>query len=117
VENERNILLVFTNPVPGREAEFHRWYEEDHMPYVLETPGILSAQRFVLPTSRRPSRAPAGSGHRHLVVYELERDGNEVQRDLMARRAGPVKPLSDAYDVASTMLDSWVSASALRLAR
>lgn len=54
----RNVLyyhIVFTVPASGKEAEFDRWYDEEHGPEMLMRPGILTAQRMVL---AQPGRGP-----------------------------------------------------------
>jgi len=38
-------FLVLTNPVAGKEADFHRWYDETHLREVCEVPGVVSAVR------------------------------------------------------------------------
>ncbi len=39
------IDLVQTNPKPGREEEFMKWYES-HVYDLLKVPGIISVQRY-----------------------------------------------------------------------
>ena len=41
-------LLAFPNPVAGREDEFNRWYDGQHLPDMLAVPGFVSGQRFAL---------------------------------------------------------------------
>ncbi len=40
------MLFVYTRPVPGMEADYHRWYNEVHLPEVLRVPGFTHAQRL-----------------------------------------------------------------------
>jgi len=40
------VFVVMTNAVAGQEAEFNRWYDEEHLADVLKLPGMVSAQRF-----------------------------------------------------------------------
>ncbi|MHB8693726.1 MAG: hypothetical protein ACYDHH_21015 [Solirubrobacteraceae bacterium] len=35
-------MLVFTNPVEGKENEFHEWYDSVHIPDCLRIDGIKS---------------------------------------------------------------------------
>jgi hypothetical protein len=44
------------------EEEFHRWYEDEHIPERMAVPGFLTARRF---------RAIEG-GPKYLAVYDLE---------------------------------------------
>ena len=78
-------ILVLANAVPGREAEFDRWYTERHVPGVLGTPGFKSAQRFELAATQvTPNPGP----HRYVTIYEVETsDIQAVLDELTARRA------------------------------
>ena len=39
-------LLVFSDPVAGREDEYHTWYTETHLPELLTLPGFVAARRL-----------------------------------------------------------------------
>jgi hypothetical protein len=54
-------LLVYTSPVPGLEADYHRWYDEVHLAEVLGVPGFVAAERY----------AAAGPG-RFAALYTIE---------------------------------------------
>lgn len=58
----RALLLVMMDIDPEHEEEFHRWYEEEHLPERMAIPGFLSARRY---------RAVEGEP-RYLALYELE---------------------------------------------
>jgi uncharacterized protein DUF4286 len=58
----RGLLLFTTDIDPAMEAEFHRWYEEEHIPERMAVPGFLTARRF---------RAIEG-GPKYLALYDLE---------------------------------------------
>lgn len=90
-----NMLLVLSNPVEGREDEYNAWYDETHVPEVLQLPGVTAAQRFRLSDTGGNS---AGSEHSYLAVYELDRDPAEVLTALNSGiRDGSVN-MSDAID-------------------
>jgi hypothetical protein len=63
-------LVVFTNPVAGREAEYNDWYDNRHLDDVLNVPGFYKAQRFRLenPMSAEPAE------YDYLAIYEFESD-------------------------------------------
>ena len=42
------ILVVMMDVEPGHEAEFDRWYNEEHLPERMEIAGYVSARRFKL---------------------------------------------------------------------
>ena len=62
-------VLVFTNCAdPAREKEFNEWYDNTHVPDVLETPGFVSCTRYEMIGDPGP-----GQG-KFLAVYEVESD-------------------------------------------
>lgn len=60
-------LLVLTNPVEGRDAEYNDWYTDTHLSEVLQVPGIVAAQRW-----RVAEESAAGPPLRYLAIYELD---------------------------------------------
>ena len=75
------IMLALTNPVPGREAEFNRWYDEIHARELVAVPGIAAAQRYVI--------VPAGGAsapYQYLTSYEIEGSVESLQQNLAATR-------------------------------
>lgn len=62
------IMVVATRCTePGKEAEFCRWYDEVHIPQVLEIPGILSATRYDVID-------PDDTGPHCICIYELKNE-------------------------------------------
>jgi hypothetical protein len=58
----RGLLLVMMEIDPDYEAEFNRWFDEEHLPERLSCPGFESGRRY---------RAVEGES-RYLALYELE---------------------------------------------
>lgn len=56
------LLMVWTDIDAAYEADFNRWYDEEHVPRLLKVPGFLSAGRYVA----------LKGGPKHLAMYELE---------------------------------------------
>jgi hypothetical protein len=56
------LLMVWCDVPADKEADFNRWYNEEHLAERLSVPGFLSAARY---------EAVKG-GPKHLAVYELE---------------------------------------------
>jgi hypothetical protein len=56
------LLMVWADVPADKEADFNRWYNEEHLAERRAVPGFLSAARY---------EAVKG-GPRHLAVYELE---------------------------------------------
>ena len=94
----RHYLLAFTNPVPGREAEFNRWYDERHMPDLLAVPGFVSAQRFALTDATGQGKP----GWTSLALYEIETDDPDgLMAEVRSRLGTEIMPVSDALDAAT----------------
>jgi hypothetical protein len=56
------LLMVWTDIDAEFEPEFNRWYDEEHLPRLLQIPGFLSAGRY----------SALRGGPKYLAVYELE---------------------------------------------
>ena len=56
------LLMVWADVPADKEAEFNRWYNEEHLAERLAIPGFLNGARY---------EAVKG-GPKHLAVYELE---------------------------------------------
>ena len=76
------LLMVWCDVPADKEAEFNRWYNEEHLAERLSVPGFLSAARY---------EAVKG-GPKHLAVYELE---------------NPAVMESEAYKKVSTNPTAW----------
>lgn len=58
------LFCVRATIAPEREAEFNRWYDEEHCPQVLRFNGAVSARRY------RALSDP--DGYRYMVLYEFK---------------------------------------------
>ena len=67
---DSHVMLVFSNPIEGKEAEFNAWYEGTHIPEMLGTPGVVAARRYEV---AQPEGLPVPS-QKYLAVYELDGD-------------------------------------------
>jgi hypothetical protein len=56
------LLMVWADIDPEFEAEYHRWYDEEHTAHLLAVPGFLSAGRY----------AALKGSPKYLALYELE---------------------------------------------
>lgn len=63
-------MIALTTPLPGKEAEFHDWYQNKHLPELVENiSGIKGAQRYQLVAKM------AGSDENPwLAIYDVELD-------------------------------------------
>ncbi len=64
----RWIVAVESNCAdPAREDEFNRWYNETHLPDVLETPEVVTAIRY-------ENLDPSGGQAKYLALYVVDAD-------------------------------------------
>ena len=56
------LLLMMTDIDPANEADFNRWYEEEHLDERMEIPGFINARRFTA----------LEGGPKYLALYDLE---------------------------------------------
>lgn len=96
------LYVVKTNAVPGREAEFDRWYDEIHLPEVLALEGFRAAQRFRLAAMQVQSE----QAHGWLALYEIDDDVETVLANL---RSATHLQQTDALDVGSVDVSVFVA--------
>lgn len=98
------VLVVFSNPVAGREGEYNDWYNKRHLADVLKVPGFVSAQRFAL------AGDGAGAAWKYLAIYEFEADDPVAALGELTRRAGtPDMVLSEAMDLSNYSALPWTA--------
>lgn len=87
----KHLLLVLSEPVPGKEDEYNDWYTGTHLGEVVNTPGFVAAQRFEFVVSKDGTPPPFS----HIAIYEVEGDLFEAKEALAAGRDKRV-PVPDA---------------------
>jgi hypothetical protein len=96
----RHHLLVFSNPSPGREAEYNDWYDTRHVPELLALPEFVAVQRFRLDDIQPRGEHP----HRYLAIWEIETDDlAAAMARLKAAQADGSVARSDAFDYATSL--------------
>jgi hypothetical protein len=93
------VLVVLTNPVEGKDDEYHDWYDNEHIPDLLAVPGITAVQRFAI--------APASGQkpeQRFLAIYELESDDVEKTMAAMREHRSKGGPASPALDTSTSQM-------------
>jgi len=60
------IYLVQMDIPPEHEAAFNRVYDTEHVPEILQVPGVRACSRYVVETTNRDGMP------RYLAVYELD---------------------------------------------
>ncbi|MFZ2173641.1 MAG: hypothetical protein WAW17_06310 [Rhodococcus sp. (in: high G+C Gram-positive bacteria)] len=87
----KHYLFVESYPShPTRVDEFNKWYEEIHIPEVVALDGFVGATRLA------PAAADGGP---FIVLYELEGDPHEAERNVHAAAAAKQLNLSDALSL------------------
>jgi hypothetical protein len=72
IDMAKYLLFAFSDcKDPAREDEFNDWYDNTHIPDMLEVPGMLSATRWMSAESREKQH------RKYLALYELETDNLE----------------------------------------
>ena len=80
------ILMVMMDVDPEDEEEFHRWYNQQHIPERLEIPGYVSTRRFKLESGDDGML-------KYLCIWEMDdfqRDGTRDVQGAERRPDGPV---------------------------
>lgn len=95
-------LLVFTDPVPGKEDEYNTWYNDRHIHDVVNMPGFTGAQRF------KVKRVVLGEvKNSYLAIYDLDSEAVDEDIERMLRAGGTeAMPASDSLDF--NRIDSWL---------
>lgn len=89
--------LVFNAAKPGQDAEFNRWYDEEHLPDVVAVPGFVSGQRFRRSAIQLRKEVPPSP--QYLVVFTIVTDDlAAVFAELQRRGRSRQTPISPAVD-------------------
>lgn len=62
-------LVALTRPQPGREDEYHEWYNTKHLPELVNQLGMAGAQRYKL-----VAQLMGQSENEFLAIYDIEAD-------------------------------------------
>lgn len=113
--------MVLTNPIADADAAFNEWYDTTHIPQVLDVPGVVAAQRYVIsdvdvPDDQELPAVLPPPTHRYMVIYELDREPNHVMQEFLKRVTTGKLTLSDALDLSTISLTGWTPLGERRLA-
>jgi hypothetical protein len=116
-----NLFIVLTNPIEGQDEAFNKWYDTQHVPEVLDVPGVIAAQRYDLSEitvpedEDLPAQLPPPT-HRYLVVYELDREPDQVMAEFLKRVMAGQLSLGETLDLSTISLTGWTPRGERRLA-
>jgi hypothetical protein len=65
-------LIALTTPIPGREQNYHDWYNNVHLPEIVNGMGCQGAQRFEL-----VAKMIGTDANQFLAIYDIETDDPE----------------------------------------
>jgi hypothetical protein len=88
------VLVVLTNAVVGREADFDDWYTNIHMRDALRFRGSIAAQRFEW-ASQQVQVYAAGYGWDYMALYDVF-DPERFSREHMENALTPRMMVTDA---------------------
>jgi hypothetical protein len=89
------VMVVFTEPFAGQDAEYNDWYTDVHISDVLKLDGIVAARRFKLAQMDPPQEGYPP----YLALYEIETDNvSEIPGAIKRAVEEGRMPLSDALD-------------------
>jgi hypothetical protein len=104
-----HLLVVMANSAPDLDDEFNRWYDEEHLAWVLDAlPGVVGGRRFV----RADLAGAPDHPYRYLILYEIAEDrldeayerweANRQRR--LAHDDADLPPISLAMDAAGSIV-------------
>lgn len=65
------LMIAISNPVSAeKEAEFNDWYENFHVPEILQMPGVRRATRYRVVAQTLPETDPPV--YRYVAIYEVD---------------------------------------------
>lgn len=89
--------VILSQAKPGQEAEFIRWYKEQHLVDVARQPGVVSAKLFQ-PAVQKAYDVEIPD-YVLMTMYELETDDPAATMEAIKALAGSAEmPMTDALD-------------------
>jgi hypothetical protein len=94
------MMVVQSKALAGRDADFNKWYDSQHLPEICSLPGVKSGRRFeATPISM------GTPGLQYLALYELDVDDpGSLMAEMAKRSAEGTMSSSDALDKESAVL-------------
>jgi len=107
-----NLFIALTNPIEGQDDAFNKWYDAQHLPEVLDVPGVVAAQRYdivelkVPDDQELPAQLPPPT-HRYMVIYELDNEPDVVMAEFLKRVMAGTLSLGEWLDLTTISLTGW----------
>jgi hypothetical protein len=94
------VMVVQSRAKPGREDEYNRWYDTQHIPDICAVPGVKSGRRL----EATPIHVGA-PGLPILTLYEIEADdAASVLAEIAKRSADGTIRRTDALDSEASVM-------------
>ena len=104
----QRVLFVFSDALPGREADYQRWYLHRHLPDMKQVPGVASGHFFRRCVEDTPESGQGpGPGRTFAAFYTLSKPCDAVLATVFERSGSAAMPRTDSIDRSkSLMLDA-----------
>jgi hypothetical protein len=91
-------LVALTRPLPGREGDYHDWYQNTHLPELVNMFKMKGAQRYKL-----VAKLMGADENEVLAIYDIECDDPMALLGEMGQAAASGRMTqSDASDMGTT---------------
>lgn len=90
----KTYILIRSNPLPGKEAEYNAWYDNVHLPEMLQIEGVKAYQRFALAKDQMNDKAQS---HKYLIRLEIDSENipATIARMYAAHPTMRMEPVAD----------------------
>ncbi len=95
-------MVVQSQAIDGKDAEYNAWYDNQHFGDICAIPGVTGGRRLeqVMTVAGEP-------GLKYLAIYDIETDDiGGVMAEMGRRGAEGLMPISDALDAPASQL--WI---------
>lgn len=97
----KHLFIVASYAAAGQTAELDRWYDEQHIPDMLNIPGIVGARKYTTSPVKFPEGVPPPDA---VTIYDFETDDPMAVLAEAGRRSDtPAMPFPAAIDRSRTI--------------
>jgi hypothetical protein len=104
-QGNSSYLFVFTNPIVGQEEEYHKTYNQVHLPEMTSVEGVQWGRRF-----ERLALHGDGSSrgeHHYLAIYDLGDDPDSVMAAVRDRQRRKGFSSFESVDRTNIIASGW----------
>ncbi|OGO36860.1 MAG: hypothetical protein A2147_03895 [Chloroflexi bacterium RBG_16_57_8] len=90
VPSSKFVLLVGHEVPRGKTNEFNAWYNTEHIPLLLQVPGVVAIRRFVMAAKAFPPLVGRGGVlSKYLTIWDVEDKAAFETREFLKAAASP----------------------------